>query len=755
MLKRMTFLVNVDENEQEAISLHLLEEFNCLPTFIPSELHKKFYDGFCKNYLWPLFNYMVPKYQCSCNHFDWSLWQAYVSANRMFADKVMEVLNPTEDYVWVHDYHLMVLPSFLRRRFSRVRLGFFLHSPFPSSEIFINIPVRTEILKAVLNVDMIGFNTFDYARHFLSICILLLGLEYESKSDHFEIEYFGRKIFIKILPTGIHMGCIQSALNHPSTSIKVREICKQLKGKKLIISVDDLDIFKGVDLKFAAFEQLLKLCPELLGQLVLVQILNPSRSDCRYVEEAKKISHMLAKWINRRFGFLGYTPVIIIDRYVPFHEKAAYYALAECCFVNAVQDDMNLVPLKYIACRHGSSKIDQALDIASDYPRTSSIVVSELIGCPPSLSGAIRTTPWDINVVAEALKFAITMSNGEKQCRHEKNYQYVSTRDVANWAQQFEQDLVFSCKDHYMKLYWGFGFGLEFRVLALSASFKKLSRDYVVSAYKRTKCRAIFLAYDGTIIPEGSSFESPGPHVISMLNNLCKDPNNTVFIVSGQGRPSLRKLINQCGNLGIAAEHGCYIRWGGESYWKMNHVGTTYAWKSITESVMRSYTDATEGSYMEIRYSALEWNYHDAETDFGSQQGREMLELLGSELANEPVDVKKGKHIVEVKLQGISKGLVVDEVHSILTMSGKALDFVLCIGDDRSDEDMFESISNKSYASTSSSSPEIFTCTVEQKPSKARYYLDDTVEVMTLLQGLAAAAAARESTTISSTGTSS
>ncbi|XP_027364539.1 probable alpha,alpha-trehalose-phosphate synthase [UDP-forming] 9 isoform X2 [Abrus precatorius] len=693
--------VDIDASEQEKVSAHLLEEFNCVPTFIPSDLHKQFYDGFCKQHLWPLFHYMLPMYPGNGYRFDRSLWQAYVSANKIFADKVMEVINPEDDYVWVHDYHLMVLPTFLRRRYSRVRLGFFLHSPFPSSEIYRTLPVRGEILKG--------------------------------------LEYFGRTIFIKILPAGIHMGRLQSALNHPSSSIKVREIREQLKGKKLIVGVDDMDIFKGVSLKFLAIEQLLQQYPELQGELVLIQILNPPNSMDGDVGEAENEAYISAKRINDRFGLPGYEPIIIIDHHISFYEKTAYYALAECCIVNAVRDGLNLVPYKYIVCRQGSSIMDEALEFASGSPRTSALVVSEFIGCSPSLSGAIRVNPWDISAVAEALNLAITMPHGEKQFRHEKHYKYVSSHDVAYWARSFEQDLVFSCKDHDRKRCWGIGFGLNFRILSLSPSFRKLSIDHIVSAYNRTNCRAIFLDYDGTIVPQASIVQAPSLEVVSVLNNLCSDPNNTVFIVSGRGKTSLGEWFDQCENLGIAAEHGYFIRWGKQSSWEMRHIGTDFAWKTIAEPVMRSYTEATDGSYIETKESALVWHYYNADPDFGSWQAMELLDHLESVLANEPVVVKKGQHIVEVKLQGITKGLVAQEVLSTLTKKGKSPDFVLCIGDDRSDEDMFESILTKPDSATSLSAPEIFACTVGQKPSKARYYLDDTMDVMTLLRDLGTA----------------
>ncbi|KAH9776089.1 putative alpha/alpha-trehalose-phosphate synthase 9 [Citrus sinensis] len=731
--------VDVDTSEQEEVAQKLLDEFNCVPTFLSSDLQKKFYHGFCKQYLWPLFHYMLPICPDYGFRFDRLLWRAYVSANKVFADKIMEVINPEEDYVWIHDYHLMVLPTFLRRRFHRVKLGFFLHSPFPSSEIYRTLPVRNEILKALLNADLIGFHTFDYARHFLSCCSRMLGLDYESKRGYIGLEYFGRTIYVKILHVGIHMGRLESALNHPSSSIKVKEIREQFKGKKVIVGVDDMDIFKGISLKLLAMEQLLKVHPELQGKLVLVQIVNPARSTGKDVQDAKLETYTITKRINETYGVPGYEPVILIDRPVPLHEKTAYYALAECCIVNAVRDGMNLMPYKYTICRQGTPKMDEAMELASVCPRTSMLVISEFIGCSPSLSGAIRVNPWDIDAVADALHDAITMSDVEKQLRHEKHYRYICSHDVAYWAHSFMQDLERACRDHYSKRCWGIGFGLSVRILSLSPNFRKLSVDRIVDAYKRTSRRAIFLDYDGTVVPHHALIKKPSRDVIYVLRELCGDTNNTTFIVSGRGKVSLGEWLAPCENLGIAAEHGYYLRWTKKSEWETSTVAADFEWKRITEPVMKLYTEATDGSYIEKKETALVWHYQDAAPGFGSCQAKELLDHLESVLANEPVVVKRGYNIVEVKPQGVTKGLVAEKVLSTMISDGKLPDFVLCVGDDRSDEDMFESISQATYGSSLPIAPEIFACTVGQKPSKARYYLDDEEDVLALLKGLAAA----------------
>ncbi|XP_047321709.1 probable alpha,alpha-trehalose-phosphate synthase [UDP-forming] 10 [Impatiens glandulifera] len=721
--------VDVDISEQDQVSQNLLDNFNSVPTFLPHDLHKKFYHGFCKKQLWPLFHYMLPMCPDRGDRFDRHLWKAYVSANKLFADKVMEVINPEEDFVWLHDYHLMVLPTFLRKRYNRVKLGFFLHGPFPSSEIYRTLPVRDEILKGLLNCDLIGFQTFDYARHFLSCCSRMLGLDYESKRGHIGLDYFGRTVYIKILPVGIHMGRLESVMNLTSTSIRVRELQEQFKGKKMIIGVDDMDIFKGISLKLLAFEQLLYVHQELQGKLVLVQIVNPARSSGKDVQDTMKETYTTAKRINDKFSSSDYVPVILIDRPVARYEKTAYYAVAECCIVNAVRDGMNLVPYKYIVCRQG---------MMDDKRRTSMIVVSEFVGCSPSLSGAIRVNPWDIDSVAEALYLAITTPDSEKQLRHEKHYQYVSSHDVAYWARSFVVDLERSCKNHYAKRYWGIGLGLGFRLVALSPNFRKLAIDHIVSAYKRTSKRAIFLDYDGTLIPQNSINMRPSAEIIDALNTLCNDKKNTVFIVSGRGKSSLSEWLDPCERLGIAAEHGYFVRWSRNSEWECSMSSVDLEWKEIVEPVMKSYTEATDGSSIEAKETALVWHHQEADPDFGSCQAKELVDHLDNVLANEPAVVYKGQNIVEVKPQGISKGLVAEKVLSTISNDGTPPGFVMCIGDDKSDEDMFQGIlGNVSEASLSTTPQEIFACTVGRKPSKAKYYLDDVADVVRLLKGLA------------------
>lgn len=649
------------------------------------------------------------------------------------------MINPEDDFVWVHDYHLMVLPTFLRKRFNRVKLGFFLHSPFPSSEIYKTLPIREELLRAILNADLIGFHTFDYARHFLSCCSRMLGLSYESKRGYIGLEYYGRTVSIKILPVGIHMGQLQSVLSLTETEQKVSQLIKQYCGQDrvMLLGVDDMDIFKGISLKLLAMEQLLMQHPEWQGKVVLVQIANPARGRGKDVKEVQAETYSTVKRINEAFGKPGYEPVVLIDEPLKFYERIAYYVVAECCLVTAVRDGMNLIPYEYIITRQGNEKLDKVLGLESSTRKKSMLVVSEFIGCSPSLSGAIRVNPWNIDAVADAMDSALTMAEAEKQMRHEKHYRYVSTHDVGYWARSFLQDLERTCKDHVQRRCWGIGFGLSFRVVALDPNFRKLSMEHIVSAFKKNRNRAILLDYDGTLMPQASIDKGPSSKTIEIINSLCRDKNNMVFIVSARTRDKLADWFSPCENLGIAAEHGYFLRLKRDEEWETCVPVVDCSWKQIAEPVMKLYTETTDGSTIEDRETALVWCYEDADPDFGSCQAKELLDHLESVLTNEPVTVKSGQNIVEVKPQGVSKGLVAKRLLSTMQEREITPDFVLCIGDDRSDEDMFEVITSSIGGPSIAPNAEVFACTVGNKPSKAKYYLDDAVEIVRLMKGLA------------------
>uniref|UniRef100_A0ACD5UWF1 Uncharacterized protein n=1 Tax=Avena sativa TaxID=4498 RepID=A0ACD5UWF1_AVESA len=718
----------------EELASYLVENFCCLPVFLPADLHHQFYHGFCKHYMWQLLHSLLPLTPSVHGgmQFDDALYHSFLSANMTFANRLKEVLSQDEeeDLVWIHDYHLLALPTFVRKRFPRAKVGFFLHSPFPSLEIFGTIPVRKELLGALLNADLVGFHIFDYARHFMSACSRLLGLAYTSKCGYMGTDYCGRRVNLKILPVGIDMAQLRSVVSAPETGVVVRQVAETYKGQRLMVGVDDADLFKGIELKFLGMEKLLLQHPELRGRAVLVQIVNPARSEGLDIQHVHKEARAISDRVNAKYATPGYTPIVMIDHPVSVHEKAAYYAAAECCVVSAVQDGLNRIPYIYTVCRQDSTAAQLGLlgdDDGAPNPKGSVIVLSEFAGCSRSLSGAIRLNPWSVESVKDAMNKALRMSEVEQQLWHEKHYK----------------------DDHYSsrrRRLWGIGFGMSFKVVALGPDFCRLSLDHIAPSFRKTENRLILLDYDGTVMPAEISCvvddnkRAPSSEVISVLNRLCEDPKTKVFIVSGRGKDELSNWFAPCEKLGIAAEHGYFTRWSKDCPWETCGgllAGGDFGWKKTVEPVMKLYTDMTDGSSIEYKESALVWHYHQADPDFGSFQAKALLHHLENVLAKEPVVVKRGQHIVEVKPHGISKGVVVESLLSSMVLSHKPPDFVLCIGDDRSDEDMFESIMCEKKSSVKlPASSEVFACTVGMKPSMAKYYLHDTADVIKMLQGL-------------------
>ncbi|XP_062193565.1 probable alpha,alpha-trehalose-phosphate synthase [UDP-forming] 9 [Phragmites australis] len=723
---------------------YLMENFSCLPVHLDCDIHTGFYDGFCKHYLWPLLHYLLPL-EPPDDHgglrFNDAAYRSFIAANRRFADRVIEVLSPDDgDLVIVHDYHLWVLPTFLRRKCPRAGVGFFLHSPYPSADLFHTTPVREDLLRALLNADLIGFHTFDYAHHFLSSCSRLLGISSRSQRGHFGINYRGRTVLVKVLPVGVDMVQLRAALASPEAAAKAKEITEAYRGRKLMVGVDDVDLFKGISLKLQALEKLLETNADTRGKVVLVQINNPARSRGRDVDGVRDETDEIRRRINSRFGRTGYQPVHVIDGPVPMCEKAAYYAAADCCVVSAVRDGLNRIPYFYTVCREEGPAAAAAENGDSAAQRTSAVVVSEFVGCSPSLSGAIRVNPWNLEALAEAMHTALTMRTEDKQARHRTHYNYLSAHDVVAWAQSFDAVLQLACKDRSTMRFIGLGFGMSYRAIAVDASFKKLTPEHVRPAYCAAARRLILLDYDGTLVPEESDRRAPNVGVIDLLNELCSDPKNVVFVVSGRGKNELAQWFAPCEKLGISAEHGYFTRWSRGDPWESIKSVSGFAWKETVELVLKNYTESTDGSYIENKETAMVWHYQNADKKLGPCQAKELFDHLVDMLAKEPVSVSCGSKIVEVNPQGVTKGFAVGNLISAMARCGDAPDFIICVGDDQSDEAMFERLDRIGGGNKPPLLPAgawVFACTVGNKPSSARFYLDEPEDVLTMLRGLA------------------
>jgi len=727
--------VDVPPDCEEAVALELRERFGFLPVFLEAGLRQAFYQGMCKQTLWPLFHYLLPLSPASPARFRQERWEAYIKANKTFANKLTEVLQPDRDFVWIHDYHLMVLPSFLRKRFHHIRCGFFLHSPFPSSEIFRTFPKREELLRSLLNTDLIGFQSFDYARHFMSCCSRMLGLEAQTNRGSIIVEYFGRQVNVEVMPTGVQPERHLEVLDAPAAAAVRQDLAAKFRGKYIFLGIDDMDIFKGIDLKLLAFEALLEAAPEWIGRAVLVQATNPARSQSGDVAVLRAEIQSIVSRVNERFGMGGaggYQPVEWWERSLPLEEKAALCSLADCSVLTATRDGMNLTPYEYTVYRQGSEE--------RQGPRQSTLIVSEFVGCSPSLSCAIRVNPWSVEHVKDGMLQALTLTKADQRAMHQKHWKYLQKHTVQHWAKEQFSDLERVCRNHYSMQCYGLGLGLDtFRMVALDPNFSKLPADDLVAAYRGSQRRALFLDYDGTLRPEGHTI-SPAPteEILDALRALAADPRNAVVaIVSGRRRDELEEWFGGVPGVALAAEHGFYLRPAGAAeggaWEELGGDASTFTWKDAVVPVLQHYVVRTDGSSVEVKDSALVWHYSRADPDLGSWQAKELLEHLDSVLASEAAYVEHGSKRVEVKSQGVGKHLAVLRLVEAASSSGAPpLDFAFGIGEDQSNEDMFSAV--EALKDSDPPPQHIVSCTMGQKPSKAHFYLDSPTSVLSLLE---------------------
>ncbi|KLO17163.1 TPS1 protein, partial [Schizopora paradoxa] len=436
--------------DRPIVDKRLMEEYNCQAVYLDDDLADKHYNGFSNSILWPLFHYHPGEM-----NFDEDNWLAYRQANLKFAETVRSQIR-SGDMVWVQDYHLMLLPMMLRNlvetgqkkgsllkrelpritegmedelsgnvvedAISDVKIGFFLHTPFPSSEIYRILPVRREILLGVLYCDLIGFHTYDYARHFLSSCTRILGLPTMPNGVEFE----GRLAHVGTYPIGIDPSSFLDNLKKEKVINRIKELEQRFKGVKVIVGVDRLDYIKGVPQKLHALELFLTQHPEWIGKVVLAQLAVPSRQDVEEYQNLRATVNELVGRINGRFGTVEFMPIHFMHKSLPFDELCALYAVSDVCLVSSTRDGMNLVSYEYIACQQ---------------ERQGVMILSEFAGAAQSLNGSIVVNPWDSQQVADAIHEAVTMDSEKRAENQKKLFKYVQKFSAAFWGTSFVNEM--------------------------------------------------------------------------------------------------------------------------------------------------------------------------------------------------------------------------------------------------------------------------------------------------------------------------
>ncbi len=672
----------IKDQMKKGVKSKVYSEFHAYPVFLSESSMEKFYQGFCNKTIWPLFHYFTSNVV-----YDEENWVYYKKVNEAFCDAIMEILRP-DDVVWIHDYHLMLLPKLIRERVPGVPIGFFLHIPFPSFEVFRLLPSRwrMELLEGLLGADLVGFHTHDYTQYFLRCVLRILG--YENNMGQLTLD--DHLVRVDTFPMGIDFQKFHDSVSTPEVQAERDELKKVFEDSKVILSIDRLDYTKGVISRLQGYELFLEKNPQWCNKAVLVLVVVPSRTKVEHYQQMKRQIDETVGRINGKFGSVDWTPILYHYKFIPFSKLIAMYSISDVALVTPLRDGMNLIAKEYLAAKTDGKGV---------------LILSEMAGASKEVRDAIIINPNDTYEIASALKDALEMPEEEKIKRSQIMQSRLKRHDVTQWADSFIQTLL-SLKETERSL--------EHKLLGMSA------RTQMMDDFLKAEHRLLLLDYDGTLVrfTGHPQMASPTEDVLKILRQLSENTRNEVVILSGRDRITLQSWLGIL-NLEIVAEHGAWIKRRNED-WRMSKPLNT-DWKPKVLPILETYSDRLPGSFVEDKDFSLAWHYRMADPEMASIVSKELLDDLVNFTANIGVQVLKGNKVIEVRNPGMNKG---DAASFWISQNG--FDFILAIGDDWTDEDMFNVLPETAYS-----------IKVGRTQSQARFNVASQAEVIDLFRELA------------------
>lgn len=663
--------------DQKEIIKQKLEKEKCYPVFLSQNDIDNYYYGFSNKTLWPLFHYFT-----QYTVYDKKLWTSYRKVNEKFMNVILNMAKP-DDTIWIQDYHLCLLPRLLRDRMPELSIGYFLHIPFPSFEVFRLLPWRDEILKGILGSDLIGFHTYDYVRCFLEASQELLG--YEHNLNRLIVDK-NRIIKVDVFPMGIDFDKFHKTSQKSNVKKITQKIKKEVNNRKLILSVDRLDYSKGIIKRLEAFDKFLERNPDYKEKVTFAFVIVPSRTQVEHYEMLKRELDETAGRINGKYASIGWSPIWYMYKSFPFDELVAMYNATDIAFVTPIRDGMNLVAKEVV-----SAKADNKLVL----------ILSEMAGASKELGEAMLVNPNDEESLINSLEKAMTIPE-KTQIKNTKIMKNRLERyNVARWASDFIENLNQTKKEQ--NTFWE----------------KKLIKDVetkMIEDFKKSKKRLILLDYDGTLVSYERKFGEPmlDDEVFNLLNSLSRQEETSLVILSGRDKETMEKAYGKL-HIGMVSEHGVWMKNNSREWNMIEKIDND--WKDEIRAIFELVVDRTPGSLILEKEYAIAWYYHKLRDQLGLIRARELKSELIHYTINSNLEVIEGYKMLEIKDYRVNKGKALSE-----WLSKDQWDFILAIGDDWSDESMFEILPENSYS-----------IKVGSKPSKAKFYIDSPEDVRALL----------------------
>lgn len=667
-----------EENEagREEISQQLIKE-HFYPVFLSSQQIKEYYEGYSNSTIWPLCHYFF-----SYVHHEINCWETYRDVNRLFCEAALRLITP-EDIVWIQDYQLMLLPAMLRHHFPDISIGYFHHIPFPSWELFRILPEKMQLVEGLLGADLIGFHTIDYECYFKIATQNILGVDFREN----EIQLRNRIIHINTFPMGIDYSLYYNSPGLPAVQHFLQQLRNDFGECRIILAVDRLDYSKGIYHRLQGFALFLGKHPEFHGQVSLVMVLVPSRSNVENYSNLKKQIDEAVSNINGQYATLGWTPVHYYYRSFPFEELVALYHQADIALITPLRDGMNLVAKEYIAAKQNKAGV---------------LILSEMAGAAIELSQAILINPNDVDAIEKAIFTALQLSPEEQLTRLKQMQAVISQQTIYKWATDFVRKLQ------------------DIRHKNNLLHRKQIERgdiSLIRDKYLHSSHRLIMLDYDGTLVAFASTPEEarPSSELMHLLISITSDQKNKVVICSGRDRDSLEKWFGYM-PLCLAAEHGAFFKENG-IWHEYNHAEL---WNDEILSLIRQTINKTPGSMLEIKKTSLVWHYRNVNSWVGYLMGQKLIQAIQKPCQKLGLQIMQGNKIIEIKSARCSKGGVVKTL-----LKNHKYDFLMAIGDDTTDEDMFKAMP-----------PEAITIKIGNLSPNARYNLNTQTQTLPFLHAL-------------------
>ena len=684
-------------------------------------------------------------------------WKAYTEYNESVAKQISKHLTKNS-LIYLNDINFLLVPNFLyslRKHDTEIlqnlAVGIFFHSPFPCFDVFKRIPKREEILRSILRCRVIGFHTFDCSRNFLKSAKRLLSCNYVSTpSGDLAVNYNEFTSLIKVKNISPEIDLLKEDINQAEfkkyyNEIKTKYVDKK-KKKNIFVSVEHMQFLLSIKNKLDGYAAFLRDLHEKAKKNVFLLYI-------RYFEEKEdqnideNIEHSrkamidkieeLVKEIKKEFGD------DVIELYtgkITYLHRLALFSAANVFVRSSKQESYSLGLYEFLIIK----KLLKQEGVVT-------YMVSELSGVNTSLGATIKINPFDTNSLKRGFLDAsqqISETTSQYWIALEKDYIHAMKSSCKDWFFDFVTDVKNSKFSDENILYIGADEGLNFKLSKINSDFKKLNLKQILQDYEKSNKRLLFLDFEGTlpVAYQNSAFLSkdspPSAEIINLLKGLTSDKRNKVFIVAGKGPKKLIEWFGGVKHLGLAAEHGFkYIvnKSGnklGDEKWKKIIKNYDNTWIKNCSDIISPYLERCEGSCLDVKESSIVWQYTDCDQELGKQYASAMTSELENIIKKYCLKIVNGKGYLEIIGKNIHKGYFVGYKIKEYIKNRKALDFILCIGDDTSDEKMFNYLlKKKEDIKKYCKKVKFYGITVGKKPSKAQFYLEKPKNVQELITG--------------------